>query len=214
VKNETRAVRFPKQARSRLTLHRLLSAAEALLDHGGLEAATVPAIAKAAGVSVGVVYRRFPDKDMLLRAVYQRAFENFAQQNISRLQLVNTMDVPLPMLVRGMVRGIAEGYRRKGGLFRALMQYARTHHDSEFRDLARQMNRATLYHVVTLLLKHRDEIRHPDPEMAIEFGLLAVSSVLHALILEKEPPPGIRPPERFEEELARMFLSYLGLPTE
>jgi AcrR family transcriptional regulator len=52
-----------KQARSRLTLHRLLSAAEALLEHGGLEAATVPAIAETAGVSVGVVYRRFPDKD-------------------------------------------------------------------------------------------------------------------------------------------------------
>ena len=46
-------------------MHRLLSATEALLEHGGLEAATVPAIAKAAGLSVGVVYRRFPDKDML-----------------------------------------------------------------------------------------------------------------------------------------------------
>src|SRR5713101_8034651 len=93
--------RLPKQARSRLTLHRLLSAAEALLDHGGLEAATVPAIAKAAGVSVGVVYRRFPDKDMLLRAVYQRAFENFAQQNVSQLQIVGTLEVPLRTIVRG-----------------------------------------------------------------------------------------------------------------
>src|SRR5262249_24553616 len=101
--------RFPKQARSRLTLHRLISAAEALLDQGGLDAATVPAIAKAAGVSVGVVYRRFPDKDMLLRAVYERAFENFAQQNTSRLEAV-AMDIPLPRLIRGMVKGIAGGY--------------------------------------------------------------------------------------------------------
>lgn len=202
----------PVQERSRHTLHRLLSATEALLEHGGLEAATVPAIAKAAGLSVGVVYRRFPDKDMLLRAVYQRAFENFAQQNISRLQTVSTMDIPLPMLVRGMVKGIAEGYRRKRGLLRALIRYARTHPDAEFRELARKLNRATLYHVTALMLTHRDEIKHPNPELAIEFGLLAVSSVLHTLILEDEPPPGIRAPERVEEELARMFLRYLGLP--
>ena len=204
--------RFPKQARSRLTLHRLISAAEALLDHGGLEAATVPAIAKAAGVSVGVVYRRFPDKDMLLRAVYERAFENFAQQNVSRLQLAGAMkDVPLPALVRGMVKGIAEGYRRKRNLLRALVRYARTHPDPEFRKLAQKLNRATLFQVVALLAQHRDEIKHPKPEVAIEFGLLAVSAVLHTLILEDEPPAGIRAPEQFEEELTRMFLGYLGV---
>src|SRR6185312_6977430 len=44
----------PQQARSRVTLTRLLDATEALLDEGGLDAATVPAIAARAGVSVGV----------------------------------------------------------------------------------------------------------------------------------------------------------------
>jgi len=206
-------VEEPKQERSRHTLHRLLSATEALLEHGGLEAATVPAIAKAAGLSVGVVYRRFPDKDMLLRAVYQRVFEKFAQQNLSSLQTSGTLNVPLPQLVRGMIKGIAEGYRRKRGLLRALTRYARTHPDPEFRELARKMNRATLAHVVALLLRHCDEIKHPNPERAIEFGLLAVSGVLHMLILEEEPPPGIRTPERLDDELTRMFLGYLGVTT-
>jgi AcrR family transcriptional regulator len=203
--------RLPKQARSRLTLHRLLSAAEALLEHGGLEAATVPAIAKAAGVSVGVVYRRFPDKDMLLRAVYERAFETTAQQNASRLQHAGTLALPLRALVRAMVKGIAAGYRQKRNLIRALIRYARTHPDAEFRELARKMNRAALAHVTALLLRHRDEIKHPKPEVAIEFGLLAVSSVLQTLILEDEPLGGLRAPEQFEEELARMFLGYLGI---
>src|SRR6476469_4385478 len=96
-----------KQARSRLTLHRLLSAAEALLEHCGLEAATVPAIAEAAGVSVGVVYRRFPDKDALLRAVYERFFATTAEQNVLRLQAVSApMNIPLPVLARGIVKGM------------------------------------------------------------------------------------------------------------
>jgi len=41
----------------------------------GAEAATVPAIAERAGASVGAVYRRFPDKDALLRAVCERFLE-------------------------------------------------------------------------------------------------------------------------------------------
>src|SRR5260221_3016165 len=85
----------PKQARSRLTVHRLLSAAEALLAHGGLDAATVPAIASAAGVSVGVVYRRFPDKDNLLRAVYDRFFERIRDQNAACMRERGFFNLPL-----------------------------------------------------------------------------------------------------------------------
>src|SRR5438876_3638520 len=121
-----------KQARSRLTVHRLLSAAEALLEHGGLEAATVPAIAETAGVSVGVVYRRFPDKDALLRAVYERFFKTMSDQNTLRLQSIATRDVPFETLARGIVLGMIEGYRRKCGLIRALTRYARTHPDRDF----------------------------------------------------------------------------------
>jgi AcrR family transcriptional regulator len=200
---------LPKQARSRLTLHRLLSAAEALLEHGGLEAATVPAIAKAAGVSVGVVYRRFPDKDMLLRAVYERFFTTLAEQNLARLSSVGAMQLPLPSLARGIVLGIAEGYRRKRGLLRALSQYAKTHPDPAFRKVAQRMNRATMNAIVALLLSRREEIRHPDPETAIEFGLITVAAVLHAVILDEERLQGLRAPRNADEELVKMFLAYL-----
>ena len=61
----------PKQERSLQTLNRLLDAAENVLEEEGLDAATVPKIARRAGVSVGVVYRRFPNKDALIRGVYE-----------------------------------------------------------------------------------------------------------------------------------------------
>src|SRR5438552_1106097 len=155
------------QERSRHTLHRLLSATEALLEHGGLEAATVPAIAKAAGLSVGVVYRRFPDKDMLLREVYIRFFETTYAQNRVQIQLASDKDLSIEKLARGLIRGMAEGYRRRRGLLRALERYARTHPDREFRRKARALNRATMNSVAALLLTHQHEIRHPHPEMAI-----------------------------------------------
>src|SRR5436309_4645310 len=108
-----------KQARSRLTLHRLLSAAEALLEHGGLEAATVPAIAETAGVSVGVIYRRFPSKDALIRAVYERFFSIYGEQNMARLQSLATLDLPLPSVARGIIVGMTRGHRERRGLLRA-----------------------------------------------------------------------------------------------
>ncbi|HLJ74195.1 MAG TPA: TetR/AcrR family transcriptional regulator [Thermoanaerobaculia bacterium] len=203
----------PKQERSRHTMHRLLSATEALLEHGGLEAATVPAIAKAAGLSVGVVYRRFPDKDMLLREVYLRFFETTIAQNRVQIQLAGEKDLSLERLARGMIRGIAQGYRRRRGLLRALNRYAETHPDPEFRRKAKRLNRATMNSVAALLLSHRDEIKHPDPEMAIEFGLLAVIAVLHLAVLEEEGVEGIRMPDKLEEELVRLFFRYIGLKT-
>ncbi|HUJ12824.1 MAG TPA: TetR/AcrR family transcriptional regulator [Thermoanaerobaculia bacterium] len=189
----------PRQERSRHTLYRLLSATEALLEHGGLEAATVPAIAKAAGVSVGVVYRRFPDKDMLLRAIYTRFYET-AMQPAAIAGSASLRDV-----ARTTINRTIESYRRKRGLLRALTHYARTHRDSEFRDAARKMSRAPLLAIQTLLLAHREEIDHPDPDAAISFAVVAVNSILQHAVLED------RMPHRFDDELVRLLFRYLGI---
>jgi AcrR family transcriptional regulator len=204
---------LPKQARSRLTVHRLLSAAEALLREGGLDAATVPAIASAAGVSVGVVYRRFPDKDNLLRAVYERFFQKVADENTVRLQRFALAEMSLEIRARAIIRGMVEGYRTNKAILRALNRYARTHPDPAFRRMARKTNRATLNHLGAILLIHRDRIHHPNPDAAVEFALLAVASLLHSIILEDEALHDFRTPERLDEELTRMFLGYLGVET-
>ena len=204
----------PQQERSRHTLFRLLSAAEALLEHGGLEAATVPAIAEAAGVSVGVIYRRFPNKDALLRAVYERFFTTTAEQNVLRLQAVNAggaKTIPLPKLARGIVRGMVEGYRRRRGLLRARTRYARTHPDPSFRRSAQKMNRTTMAALVILLQSYRDQIGHPDPEAAIEFAIFMIASTLQNALIEDERFIALRVPENLEEELVRMLFGYLGI---
>lgn len=204
----------PKQERSRHTLHRLLSAAEALLEHGGLEAATVPAIAEAAGVSVGIIYRRFPNKDALLRAVYERFFVTTGEQNVIRLQaygVAQAIDCPLPLLLRSVVRGMVEGYRRRRGLLRSLIRFARTHPDSAFRRSAQKMNRASFHALTAILMSYRDQIRHPDPDTAIEFALFTVASTLQNILIEDERFFLPRAPENLEEELTRMLFGYLGI---
>jgi AcrR family transcriptional regulator len=200
----------PKQARSRRTLELLLSAAERLLDEKGLAGTTVPAIARRAGVSVGVVYRRFSDKDALLRAVYERFFRTTTEQN--RMQLARAAGIPLPLtsLVRSLIYGMVEGHRRRRGILRALLHYARTHQDADFRQAAEEMNRQAVGAISIVLLAHRDQIKHPDPEKAISFAILSLGATLRHVILEEEPLK-FPVPDNLEEELVRMFLGYLGV---
>ena len=160
-----------------------------MLEHGGLEAATVPAIARAAGLSVGVVYRRFPDKDMLLREVYGRFFESLNRP------IVQTGQVR----VQEVIVETAATYRRKRGLLRALILYARTHPDPQFRDTARRLHHATLYRLKALLLSHTDDMK------AIDFALAAAISVLQNAALEEHWP------QRLDEDLVRLIFRYLGI---
>src|SRR5579862_6425217 len=100
------------QARSQATTEHLLEAAEELLAEGGADAATLRAIADRAGVSLGIVYRRFPDKDAILRAVYTRFFSSVAATNERSLTSTKLQRRSLAELARALVTGIAEGYRR------------------------------------------------------------------------------------------------------
>ena len=200
-----------KQARGHATINRLLDAAEQLLDDGGIDAATVPAIAERANVSVGTIYRHFADKDELLRAVYHRFFDSMHENNTMRLQIVPAMDLTLRKLARALVVGLAVGYRQKRGILRALIKYVAAHPDKNFRRNARRRQRATMDAVVALLMKHRSEICHPHPELAVEFGLLAVASTLENVILEQDNLFEIRPPANLDEEVVRLFFNYLGI---
>lgn len=66
------ARRAPMQARSRLTVTRILDAAAAIADEQGVDAATTRAIADRAGVSYPSLYRFFPDREAILGELLAR----------------------------------------------------------------------------------------------------------------------------------------------
>ena len=200
----------PKQERSLQTLNRLLDAAERVLEEEGLDAATVPVIAKRAGVSVGVVYRRFPNKDALIRGVYERFLWRVSEQNSMMLATLGRVKISLADLMHGMIRGSIESHRRKRNLLRALFQYSRTHEDPAIRREAAKINRASTGAVTALMLTHQDQIQHPDPAAAIEFAVLMLASVIQGIVID-EDTHGLNAPDDLEAELSRMIFAYLGI---
>jgi len=200
-----------RQERSRRTLERLLDSAEALLAAGGLDAATVPAIAARSGLSVGVVYRRFPDKDALIRAVYERFFARSRESNRAALEPSRWAGVPTARLLRSLVEGMVAGYRLRRGLLAALLLYAETHPDKRFRRRADQLNREALDGIAALLLSRKKDLRHPDPAEAVRFCLLVVGSALRTLVLRSDQAHAFVGDQRLSEELSRLCLRYLGI---
>jgi len=66
----------PQQARSRFLADAVLEAAERVVREVGWSKAKVSRIAKVAGVSVGSLYRYFPGRDVLLRAIIDRTLRS------------------------------------------------------------------------------------------------------------------------------------------
>lgn len=198
------------QERGRQTVERLLDAAEQMLDYVGLEGATVPAIAAGAGVSVGTVYKRFPDKDAVLRAVYERFFTDLAAANQFALDPAKWVDTPTVELVTTLVAGIVEGYRSRGSLIRALLLYTQTHPDSEFREHAEDRRRETLQPFETLLRDRKVDIGHPHPERAIRFIVALFGHALQdAVVSETGSRDLLASGSESAAELAKIVVGYL-----
>lgn len=197
------------QARSQKTRDRLLDAAEALLRDGGPEKATVPAIARRAKVAVGSVYRRFPDKDAVLRSIYERFFDRSIAANREALSADEWTDVPLDLMLRRLVDGMVRGYRFHAPLLAALLRYVDSHPDAAFRTHAEAMRADVFAGLSQLLLSRRAEIAHPDPERAVRFLLVTLGLTLKGYLLQGDRLGTPISWNELSEELQRFALGYL-----
>ena len=66
---------LPKQARSRETYERILTAAQGLLEEAGIEAFNSNAIVERAGMTPPALYRWFPNKHAILRVLGERLMD-------------------------------------------------------------------------------------------------------------------------------------------
>src|ERR1700694_1513008 len=198
------------QEREQHTLERLLDAAEQMLDFVGLEGATVPAVEAGGGVSVGTVYKRFPDKDAVLRAVYERFFTDLVAANEFALDPAKWVDTPTIELVTTLVAGMVEDYRSRQSLIRSLLLYAQTHTDSEFRAQAEERRLETLKHFEALLKDRKPDIGHPHPDRAIRFVVALFGHALQdAVVSERGAKDLLASGSESSAELAKIVVGCL-----
>ena len=85
--------RAPVQLRSQQTVQRVLDAASVLLQRVSLEEITTTRIAEEAGLSIGALYRFFPDKQSIIDAIAVRHVESFKSEVEPKLLKLVISDV-------------------------------------------------------------------------------------------------------------------------
>jgi AcrR family transcriptional regulator len=208
----------PVQKRSRKTLERLLDAAEFILARHGLQGATLPRIAARARLSPASVYRRFRDKDALVAAVFERLAKRSSAESAAAVNPEAVRHLGLKQFSSNIIAGMIRSYRADAGLSRAALQYAEQHWNADSVRYSRDSEARSFQQMVETFLIWRDQITHPQPELAIRFAFVMVALALRELILFDraylfEPILPIDD-ELLASELTRVFLQYLGIGSE
>lgn len=205
----------PQQTRSRETLRRLLRAAAEVLEEKGLEGATIPHIAARAGLTPGAVYRRFRDKDALLRTLLLETLRGSDKRSEELLNADLARQCSAAEFVRKIVATTLQGYRKRARLLRALSQFAHAHPNAAFRRQVDEIEVRNFRRIVDFLLAKRAEIKHLDPDRAVPFALMLVGLALREMVildvLSKAWSPFMpKDDDQLVEELTRALLGYLN----
>ncbi len=193
------------------TLEKLLVAAIKVLHQEGLDGATIPAIAAAAGVAPASVYRRFADKDALMREAFLqflRLTNAGNRQHLPRVLLRRTLAASAERLLRLLF----QDYRRHPHLLRALVRFMDADDNVSFRREAHALVAENVRSIADVLMAHREEIRRTSPRRALQFAVLHAASAVEAIALEQNTLWSVvlqLQDEQLARELARAFVAYL-----
>ena len=204
-----RWIRPPRQARSQQTLERVLDAAEALIAEQGIDHTTVAEIARRAESSVGAIYARFGDKEALLRSVFERFYEQAVATADHVFDPKHWLGVPLGELLHSAISLTLRIFRERRLLFAGFTVRAAS--DPKLQALGERLGLAVAERATTFLQQRGETISHPDPDLAVRFGVFVVLSALEARALYS--PQAVQDVSEavMAAELTRMCLGYLGL---
>lgn len=208
--NHVEWVKPTHQTRSQETLERILDAAEELISERGFDSATVSEIVRRAKSSVGALYARFNDKDSLLACLHERFCDQAMATAELALDPARWQGASIADIFATAMPFLVHTYYMKRGLIRAFIVRGST--DQVFAERAGRNGRDISEKLIDLLLARRDEIKHPDPVLAVDFALRITFDTLDqaTLYADIQRTKIKYSPEQLAEELSRMFLSYLG----
>lgn len=177
--------RPPQQARSRVALEKLLSAAEEALSDNGLDQFTIAAVAERSGLSVGAIYRRFDGKEELIAAVKNSLLTRVEAYVAEQL---SNSDCGLAEVLGVFVHSLAEAFAAESTVLPDLLVRGNAEcHERGFQALAT---------VQRLLLNaaapYFHEINRPDPMTSIVIvARTLIGSCIHRTMVQQKWPDGL-----------------------
>jgi AcrR family transcriptional regulator len=166
-----------KQERSQRNLEKIVLAAETVLSRDGWEAFTMKAVADEARASVGGIYRRFASKEQLLRAIKDNVLTR-ADGMHKDIAAHKAKDLAGALSYYGRAR--VDALLTYADILRKILD-AQQRSDVVMENRGRQSVQLGLRTFRSVVAPHRTEIKHEDPELAIEFAFY----IFNASVLRK-----------------------------
>ncbi len=117
--DDTAMRHIPQQTRSQRRVDLILEVASLLFSEMGYGAVTTNAIAERAGISIGSLYRYFPDKEAIMRALTRRYFERM-RDLYDEVFTPDAVYLPLPVLLDRLIDPFVELHAAYPG-FKAIL---------------------------------------------------------------------------------------------
>ena len=165
-----------KQERSQRNLERIIQAAENVLSRDGWEAFTMKAVAEEADASVGGIYRRFANKEQLLRAIKDNVLNraDAMHRSIAVYQAKDLADA-----IEHYVRYRIEALTGYADILKKILDAQQG--DVVMHNRGRQSVQVGLRTFRSMVGPFRAEIRQADPEQAVELAFY----IFNATVLRK-----------------------------
>lgn len=192
--------RTPKQRRSREIVEAIVEAGRRILEERGADALTTNHVAERAGVSIGSLYRYFPNRAAVLAAIYDRDATREARELAHERWAI--ADLPLEQALETLVDFQLERHRR---LLEMESSFYRSHH-GEFGLSDRIGAEAVVEGIRAILAAHATRVRARDLDEAAYLIARGVSGVLR-LTLEERPEKLSEP--SFRDELLDLVTRYV-----
>jgi AcrR family transcriptional regulator len=190
----------PKQVRSHAIVQAIVEAGRRLLAEEGAASLTTNQIAERAGVSIGSLYRYFPNRAAVVAAIYDRETAREVANLDEEPWPVD--DLPLAEALCALVDFQLERHRR---LLQMERDFYRGHH-AEFSLAERLGSEEIVSRIRAILASHADELRVRNLEHAAFLVARGLSAVVR-LTLEELPEKLHE--ESFRQELVDLLVRYV-----
>lgn len=202
--------RPPKQERSQKSFERVLDTSLELLSERGYEGFALTEVSRRSGVSTGSIYVRVDGKDDLLRAAQERFLDSMGDEHARLTAPERYEGKKLAQLVPELISELAAMLGRNVRVLGAFQQRAVT--DPLVAAAGKASHADLVSRFGELVLGHRDEIAHPDPEHAVgscfQVTYAALARTL-ALDVSEEAADG-HDLEAVTEDLGFMCIAFLA----
>ncbi len=168
-------IKPPLQRRSQESLERVLNAGFEVLREQGFEGFTLHEVSRRANVSIGSIYSRVPNREALIMAIYERTM-NWTEENQVISRDGTRYDLAPRDRIELIVTDTVTTMLARGDVLRVFMKQAPLNREIWERGSEKSHRTARVFS--DAVLERREDIGHPDPELAVDVAFRIIYNTI------------------------------------